>query len=251
MSRRMKLTILGSGDPFCSGGRNQSGYLLEAGDFRILLDCGVTTLAALKRLGLDPAALDLVLLTHLHGDHVAGLPFLYHEFKHLRHRVKPLLVAGPSGVKSRIETLHRVLFPSKGGKRRRFEVSYRVLVSGRPFSPAGREGPGISPFRVRHQRGRINFGYRIGWKGRELAYSGDTGWFPELPSLVRGANLFLCECTYPSGKSGKHLSLEELRGNRDNFQVGSILLTHLGPDLARRRPISGFPMAKDGRVILV
>ena len=251
MRRRLKLTILGSGDPFCSGGRNQSGYLVEAGDFRMLLDCGVTTLVALKRQGLDPAGLDLVLLTHLHGDHVAGLPFLYHEFKHLRRRVKPLLVAGPAGVKSRVETLHRVLFPSKGGMRRRFEVNYQVLAPGRLFTPGGRGGPGIRPFRVRHQRGRVNFGYRIGWKGKEMAYSGDTGWFPELPSLVRGVSLFLCECTYPTGKSEKHLSLEELRSNRDNFEVGSILLTHLGPDLARRGPLPGFAAAKDGRVILV
>ena len=214
MRRRMKLTILGSGDPFCSGGRNQSGYLLEAGNCRMLVDCGVTTLVALKRQGIDPFSLDLVLLTHLHGDHVAGLPFIFHEFRHLGRRSKPLLVAGPPGIKSRVETLRRVLFPASSGKRHPFQVNYRVLPPGRLFSPSGRHGPGIRPFPVRHQRGRVNFGYRIRWAGRELAYSGDTGWFPDLPASVRGADLFLCECTYSRAKSAKHLSLEELRGHR-------------------------------------
>src|SRR5262249_5541623 len=155
-------------------------------------------------------------------------------------RVKPLLVAGPLGVKSRIETLHRVLYPPKAGTRRRVKVHYRGLVSEKFFFPAGRAGPAIRPFRVPHQEGQGNFGCRIRWKGRELAYSGDTGWFPELPTRVRGANLFLCECTYTAGTSEKHLSLEELRTNRDSFHVGSVLLTHLGPDLAARGRIAGF-----------
>src|SRR5207249_6024489 len=99
MAGRLTLTVLGSGDAFGSGGRNQSGYLVQARGFCMLMDCGVTTLVSLKRHRVDPTSLDLVLLTHLHGDHVAGLPFLFHDFKHAGFRKSPLRVAGPRGPK--------------------------------------------------------------------------------------------------------------------------------------------------------
>lgn len=251
MSPQLMLTVLGSGDPFSSGGRNQSGYLIQAGNSRWLLDCGVTTLVSLKRMGVDPASLDLVLLTHLHGDHVAGLPFLFHEFQHLRGRSSPLEIAGPRGVKTRVEGIYRVLFPPKPGNGRRFRVNYRILEPHRPFLPAGPRGPRVLPFPVRHQGDHLNFGYRVRWRGRELAYSGDTGWFPALPEQVRGADLFLCECTHASKRSDKHLSLSELRANRQGLEVGALLLTHLGPELARRRRIPGFKLARDGMTIRV
>lgn len=251
MPRQLTLTVLGSGDPFGSGGRNQSGYLIQAGAFRWLLDCGVTTLVSLKRLGVDPASLDLVLLTHLHGDHVAGLPFLFHEFQQLGGRASPLRVAGPRGVRTRVESIYRVLFPLKRGTDRRFRVAYRVLEPNHSYFPAAPEGPQVIPFPVRHQGGQMNFGYRIRWKGRELAYSGDTGWFPALAQQVRGAHLFLCECTHASKRSEKHLSLSELRENRKGLEVGTLLLTHLGPELARRRRIPGFKLARDGMTIRV
>jgi ribonuclease BN (tRNA processing enzyme) len=251
MSDRLTLTILGSGDPFGSGGRNQSGYLVEAGSLRLLLDCGVTTPVALKRQGLDPANLQAVILTHLHADHVAGLPLLYHEFQHLSGRDDPLTVAGPRGVKSRVERIYRVLYPPKAGKTRRFRVDYRELRPGIPFYPDGRRGPRVRPFRVSHQGNRPNFGYCVRWKGRTLAYSGDTQWFEDLPAEVRGADLFVCECTQPRRAADKHLSLEELRDNRQRLEVGSILLTHLGPKLASRRRIAGFKVGRDGMTLLV
>ena len=251
MAGRLTLTVLGSGDAFGSGGRNQSGYLVQARGFCMLMDCGVTTLVSLKRHRVDPTSLDLVLLTHLHGDHVAGLPFLFHDFQHAGFRKTPLRVAGPRGLKRRVEGIHRILFPPKREETRRFRAHYFSLRPGRPFQPAGRAGPEILPFRVRHQNAREDFGYRVRWKARDLAYTGDTGWFPQLPDRVRGAHLLLCECTQNSRGSRKHLSLAELREHRRELEVGSILLTHLGPELAGRRRISGFRLARDGMKILV
>ena len=70
-----RVHILGCGDAFGSGGRNNSGYLVEAGDRLFLLDCGPTTLLAMKRAGFNPRRLDAIFLSHLHGDHCAGVPF--------------------------------------------------------------------------------------------------------------------------------------------------------------------------------
>jgi len=251
MPARLTLTVLGSGDSLSSGGRNQSGYLIEAGDSRLLLDAGVTTLASLKCQRIDPASLDLVVLSHLHGDHLAGLPFLYHEFQQLGSRKTPLRVAGPGGVERKVESIYRAIYPLRKGRSRRFRIEYLSLSPGRRFHPDGPGGLVIVPFRVKHQKGRLSLGYRIVWNGRSLAYSGDTGWFPGLPRCVRGADLFLCECTQVEPESPKHLSLRELRRHRRRFDVGAILLTHLGPDLALRRSIAGFRTARDGMRIRV
>ena len=248
---RVILTVLGSGDAFGSAGRNQSGYLVQAGKLLLLLDCGVTTPAALQKAGVDPAEVDFILLSHLHADHLGGVPILYHAFQQVRPPRRTLRIAGPPGIRARIEAIYRVLYPPRREKPRRFKVRYLPLTAYRPFLPAGASGPRIIPFPVRHQDNRRNFGYRLRWRGRELAYSGDTGWFPELPERIRGADLFLCECTHDRRDNRKHLSLQELRELRGSLEVGAVLLTHLGPDLAARRSVPGFRLAHDGMKVRV
>jgi ribonuclease BN (tRNA processing enzyme) len=245
----MMLRVLGSGDPFGSGGRNQSAYLVETGARRILLDCGAATVASLKKLRVDTARIDLVLLTHFHGDHVAGLPFLFHDYQHVTRRRAPLRVAGPRGVRRRVEEIYRALFP--GGRRRRFRVEYRTLQADRPFRPAGMRDLRILPFRVRHQESAAGFGYILEAGGRRLVYSGDTGWFEGLVSAVRGADLFLCDCTHRVGRAPGHLSLEELAAHKSRLEARRILLTHLGPEMGRSRGARGFELARDGMRIRV
>ena len=251
MSAPVFLRVLGSGDPFGSGGRNQSAYLLEGAGTRILLDCGAAAVASLKNLGVDTAGIDLVLLSHFHGDHVAGLPFLFHDYQYATLRRSPILVAGPRGVRRRVEAIYRVLFPRAGARRRRFRVDYRVLRAGSPFRPPGGAGVRIVPFRVRHPSAGQGFGYVLDLLGRRLVYSGDTGWFEGLARVARGADLFLCECTHLAGGAGGHLSLAELKGRRAEIAARRILLTHLGPAFAGRRKAGGFALARDGMRIRV
>ncbi len=245
------LRVLGSGDPFGSGGRNQSAFLLEANRLRILIDCGSAAVPSMKRLGIETAAVDLVLLSHFHGDHVAGLPFLLHDYQHVTARRSPLLVAGPRGVGRRVEAIYRTLFPSSGTRRRRFRVDYRVLKAGHSFRPPTARGVRIVPFHVRHGASRSGFGYILEVRGRRLVYSGDTGWFAGLARAARGADLFLCECTYRSGGFPGHLSLAELEAHRAELGARRILLTHPGPELARSRRAGGFQLARDGMRIRV
>ena len=95
----MRLHILGCGDAFGSGGRNQSGYLIEANDRLFLLDCGPTTLLAMKRAGFDPGRLDAILVSHLHGDHFGGIPFFFIEYLYRKPRFDTLTIAGPPGTR--------------------------------------------------------------------------------------------------------------------------------------------------------
>jgi ribonuclease BN (tRNA processing enzyme) len=251
MRGQVTLRVLGSGDPFGSGGRHQSAYLVEAGPWRILLDCGAGTLPGLRRFRIDPAGLDLVLLSHLHGDHVAGLPVIFHAFQHVAPRSRPLSVAGPPGIRGRVESIYRTFYPPAPGAPRRFRVDYRTLPAGRSFRPDGLEGVEVRPFRVHHQAGRENFGYRLDLLGRRLVYTGDTAWFARLAEHARGADLLLCECTHRTGPSPKHLSLAELKSHRRHLQARSILLTHLGPEVVGLKGVPGFRLARDGMKVRV
>ena len=106
----MKVRFLGTGDAFGSGGRFQTCIHLESGASQILLDCGASSLIAMRRFGVDPQAIDAVILSHLHGDHFAGVPFLILDGQ-FKRRARPLLVVGPPGVEARVTTTMEALFP--------------------------------------------------------------------------------------------------------------------------------------------
>jgi ribonuclease BN (tRNA processing enzyme) len=96
------VTFAGSGDAFGSGGRFQACiHLQQAGLAPVLLDCGATSLPALRRCGLDPGGIAAVFVSHLHGDHFGGLPFLILDAQ-FAGRTAPLVVAGPAGTGQRL-----------------------------------------------------------------------------------------------------------------------------------------------------
>ena len=86
----LRLTVLGSSDAFNAGGALHSAYLLEHDEGTLLIECGPSVLAGMKRAGVPTDAPDAVLISHLHGDHFAGLPFLFLEYLFENPRGRPL-----------------------------------------------------------------------------------------------------------------------------------------------------------------
>ena len=78
----MRLTIVGSGDAFGSGGRFNTCFQLESSNATLLIDCGASSLVALNLCGIKPNNIDGVIVSHLHGDHFGGLPFLLIDAQH-------------------------------------------------------------------------------------------------------------------------------------------------------------------------
>jgi ribonuclease BN (tRNA processing enzyme) len=106
------VTFAGSGDAFGSGGRFQACIHVrpDADQAPVLLDCGATSLTALRQAGLDPGEIAAVFVSHLHGDHFGGLPFLILDGQFSR-RAAPLLIAGPPGTRQRLTEAMECLFP--------------------------------------------------------------------------------------------------------------------------------------------
>src|SRR6201981_2566474 len=109
----MRLTIVGCGDAFGSGGRFNTCFFLETAKGTLLVDFGASSLVALKAHGLDPNAIDAILLSHLHGDHFGALPFLLLDAQFLARRERPLLIAGPPGTRARLDQLLEGFFPKQ------------------------------------------------------------------------------------------------------------------------------------------
>ena len=202
----LQVRFVGSGDAFGSGGRFQACILLHApghnGD--ILLDCGASSLVALKQQRQDPNRIGLVLVSHLHGDHFGGLPFLILDGQ-FAHRTRPLHVAGPAGVGQRVEAAMEVLFPGSTQVQRRFPVHFHELTDRQPlrFDLEPTELVVIG-FAVVHASGAPALGLRVAWQGHTIAYTGDTEWTEALIEAAHGAALLIAEGISTSARSGSN-----------------------------------------------
>src|SRR5579884_3574805 len=134
----VRLRFLGSGDAFGSGGRLQTSFYLEGGAEPLLIDCGATTLVALKRAGIDSTGIGWVVLSHLHGDHFGGLPWLILDGQ-FAHRTRPLVIAGPAATEVRFRQAFEALYPGAPDAERPFDLSVVEL----PERTARQVGPAL------------------------------------------------------------------------------------------------------------
>jgi ribonuclease BN (tRNA processing enzyme) len=240
----------GSGDAFGSGGRFQACIVLEAAGRRLLLDCGATSLVALRRLGIDPASVEAVLVSHLHGDHFGGLPFLVLDGQ-FRRRTGPLAVAGPPGVEARVRQAMEVLFPGSSTVARRFAIAFEELPEARPVEVGGAR---VTALPVEHPSGAPAYALRVEVAGRVVAYSGDTAWTEALVEVSRDADLFIVEAYRLDRPVKHHLDYATLARHRPRLRCRRLVLTHPGDDLLARREAldpAWARLAEDGLALLV
>lgn len=243
----MKLHVLGCGDAFGSGGRNQSGYLIDAGDRLFLLDCGPTTLLAMKRTGFDPGRLDAILLSHLHGDHFGGLPFFFIEYLYQKTRRDPLVIAGPEGTEERVRKLFEVMYGGGSGAARQLPaVEFSLLQPERQQLVVGIE---VFPFAVPHQRDDVSLGLKVSYGGKRLLFSGDSAWTDAFIPHADGVDLFLCECSFFAAQPGMHVNYQALCADLPRLRCKQLLLTHLGEEMLARRAELAVATAEDGMVL--
>ena len=238
-----EIVFVGTGDAFGAGGRRQSAILVRGANGGMLLDCGTTTGSGLNALDISRNEIDTIVLSHFHGDHFGGIPLLLLAALYEDSRRAPLRIAGPPGVEARLRALATAMGYAMDEHDWSFPIHFEEL-------PAGRElelGPvRVSSFETRHSPSSVPHGLTVAIGARRLAYSGDTGWFDDLPDRVAGSDLFVCECTYRKNNFEYHLNYDTLVSQRDRFDCGRILLTHLGDEMADRRGQCSFETADDG-----
>ncbi|MBV9423704.1 MAG: MBL fold metallo-hydrolase [Solirubrobacterales bacterium] len=240
----VRLTFIGSGDAFASGGRFQACLLLEGAPEPLLIDCGASSLVALKRAGVDPASLGWVALSHLHGDHFAGLPFLILDGQ-FAGRTRPLVIAGPPGTRDRMERTFEALYPGATSAERAFETRFIEFEERAPCEL----GPAvITPFEVRHGSGAPAYALRVQYGERLIAYSGDTEWTDNLIAVADSADLFVCECNFFDREVPGHLDYRTLAAHRNELTCRRLVITHMQDDMLARVGEADVEAASDGAV---
>jgi ribonuclease BN (tRNA processing enzyme) len=243
----VRVTVLGSGDAFGSGGRFHSAHLVEAPGVTFLLDCGPSVLQALKRCGRAPAGIDFVLISHLHGDHFGGLPFLFMEYRYAQPRTRPLTLAGPPGIAAGVERLFEALYQRIAATESPFHVVYDVLAAG--GGPRDIQGVRIEAFVVPHVEDLTCFAYRVTVGGKTILFSGDSGWTDDFLKLARGVDLFLCECSSFDSSMPIHVAYTDVAARAQQLGCKRLVLTHLGQDVIDRADQLSLECAHDGLTI--
>ena len=242
----MQLQFVGCGDALGSGGRFNTCFHVTGASVNFLIDCGASSLPALKRLGIARVAVDLVLITHFHGDHFGGLPFLLLDAQFTR-RTRPLVIAGPPGIETKLANLMEALFEHSSTTKQRFDLSVIALEpeQSRIFGEVK-----VTPFPVVHgASGGPFLAYRIEAEGRVIAYSADTEWTETLVPAARGADLFIAEAYYYDKIIKNHLSLKTLEAHLPAINAKRLVLTHMSDDMLGRLGELPYLAAHDGMAV--
>ncbi|MHC2331382.1 MBL fold metallo-hydrolase [Bradyrhizobium sp. USDA 4454] len=243
----MQLQFVGCGDAFGSGGRFNTCFHIRGERANFLIDCGASSLPALKRLEIDRNAIDLILITHFHGDHFAGLPFFLLDAQFSR-RTRPLVIAGPEGIETKLPQVMEVMFEHSSRTKQRFDLSVVTLA------PQERRSFGevtVTPYPVVHgESGGPFLAYRIETEGRVVSYSADTEWTDTLVPAAQDADIFIAEAYTYDKMVKNHLSLTTLEAHLPAINAKRVVLTHMSDDMLGR--IDGLPYtaASDGMVVI-
>src|SRR5262245_30845386 len=224
----VRVRFVGSGDSFGSGGRFQTCILVDAPGIRFAIDFGASSLIALAQQAIPPNTIDAILLTHLHGDHCGGVPFLLLDAMLAARRDRALLVAGPRGTPQHLAALREPLFPGSHVMAPKFPLEYRELAAGVPHRVLGLI---VTPQPARHVPETMPTALRVEVGDRVVAYTGDTEWTDEVARIATGADLLIAEC-YFYGKAIKwHLTYPAVVEHVRRAGARRVILTHMSAEM--------------------
>jgi ribonuclease BN (tRNA processing enzyme) len=245
---KMELQILGSGDAFGSGGRFNTCFYARDTQGAFLVDCGASSMIAIRKFGIDPNTIRAIFISHLHGDHFGGLPFFILDAQLVSRRTVPLTIAGPPGLRDRLMSTMENFFPGSSNVERRFETTIREL---QPRIANIVEGIKVTPYIVKHASGAPPFSLRFEVDGKTFCYSGDTEWVEDLREAAQAADLFIAECYFFDRQVKFHLDFATLARHLPEIGAKRVILTHMSAEMLPRIEEAGVEAANDGMVISI
>jgi len=248
MMAPIQVRFLGSGDAFGSGGRLQTCIWIKATTSTFLLDCGASALIAIRRFGVAPNDIDMILLTHLHGDHFGGLPFFVLDAQLISKRSRPLVIVGPAGTKRRVGEALEIFFPGSTQVQRSFSLDIRELALNQPQTLGDVM---VTAYPVQHPSGDPSLALRVECQGKTIAYSGGTEWTETLLPAAKGADLLIAEAYFFAKKVKFHLDFHTLMAHLDELQPKRLIVTHMSEDMLTRLEKLPCEFAEDGKLIEV
>lgn len=242
----VRVRFVGSGDSFGAGGRFQTCILVEAPGTCFCLDFGASSLIALAQQGVDHHGIDAILLTHLHGDHCGGVPFLLMDAMLGARRTRALTIAGPRDTRARLGQLMEALFPGSAAMTPRFPLHWVELEAGAATRVLGLT---VVTEAARHTKETNPLALRVETAGKVVAYTGDGEWTDGLARIGRGADLLIAECYFREKPVPWHLNYPEIAAHRGEWGARRLILTHLSREMLAHAGSIPEECAHDGLVV--
>lgn len=242
----VRVNFVGSGDAFGSGGRYNTCIMVDGPDVRFTIDFGASSLIALNKQEIPHNSIDAILLTHIHGDHSAGIPFMLMDAMLGAKRDRPLTIAGPKNLKARLDETAEALFPGMSAMAPKFPVTYVELPVGETTEVLGLK---VTPYAAKHTWQTDPTALRVEVGGKVVTYSGDGDWTPDLPKATKDADLFIAECYFHKKPVKWHLNYDAIQEHKAAFKAKRMILTHMGPEMLAMADAVPEECAHDGLVI--
>ena len=244
----MAVTVrfVGSGDSFGSGGRFQACILIEGPRSRVALDFGASSLIALAQQGIEHNSIDAIVLTHLHGDHCGGVPFLLIDAMLAARRERPLTIAGPRDVERRLAAVREALFPGSHVMTPRFPLQWLELPPGEPRALLDLV---VTARPARHTVETNPTALRVEIDGKVIAYTGDTEWTDDVAAVASGADLLIAECYFYDKPVKWHLNYPVIAAHRGRLGARRVILTHMSREMLAHVGDVPEECAHDGLVV--
>jgi ribonuclease BN (tRNA processing enzyme) len=236
----------GSGDSFGSGGRFQTCIVVDGPGSRFAIDFGTSSLIALAQQGIEHNSLDAILLTHLHGDHCGGVPFLLIDAMLAAKRTRPLVIAGPRDLRRRMDQIQEALFPGSHVMTPRFPLTWVEMEPGQPHAILDLV---VTPQPARHTAETNPTALRVEVDRKVVAYTGDTEWTEDVSKIARGADLLIAESYYYAKSVKWHLNYQALAARRGTLGAKRVILTHMSRDMLAHAAEVPEECAHDGLVV--
>jgi ribonuclease BN (tRNA processing enzyme) len=245
----MQIQFIGSGDAFGSGGKFNTCFHVTGEKTNFLIDCGASSLIALKANNIDLNSINTILFTHFHADHFGGIPFFMLDAQFFSKRTQPLTIVGPQDLRSWYQRVMETSFPGSSETKTRFDVIFIELEEKQPQSIGEITA---TAYLVNHGNpGGPFFSYRIECENRVLAYTGDTEWTESLIDAGRNADIFIAEAYFYEKKVLLHLDYMSLLEHLPEISPKRLVLTHMSDDMLSRANKIPYEYAEDGRVLQV
>ena len=244
----VEVHFVGSGDAFGSGGRFQTCIAIRSSDDLFLVDCGASSLIAMRQQKIEPRDVSKILITHLHGDHFGGLPFFLLDAQLVSKRTAPLTIVGPPGLEKRLTEAMEVLCTGSSNIHPNYELSFVEL---QPRTPTVIDEIEVTAFPAAHFSGAPSYSLRVEIEGKVFVYSGDTQWTDTLIAASDQADLFVCESYMFDKVVALHNSYRAIMEHHPRLTCKRIVLTHMSEDMLSRASEVELPMAEDGMTVVL
>ncbi len=244
----VSVRFVGSGDSFGSGGRFQTCILVDGPQSRFAIDFGTSSLIALAQQGIEHNSIDAIVLTHLHGDHCGGVPFLLMDAMLGAKRTRPLIVAGPRDLLRRMGEIREALFPGSHVMTPKFALTWLEMEPGRSHRVLDLV---VTPQPARHTAETNPTAIRVEVGGKVVSYTGDTEWTDEVAKVAAGADLLIAESYYYEKPIKWHLNYPDIAARRQALGARRVILTHMSREMLAHADKVPEECASDGLVVSV